>query len=152
MARYAPKQPAPWLSIGRGGWSLHFKPYSAGALDIGSSTLSHYANTWVEHLDEIAPDALGTDTTVIANSEDLVRFAVSGPMGDPEVPAGMVRSFMGGLVAWRDEPVDGRDARFGSAGSLDLVALDVYATLVQRFGGDVFDPHERARELMAAHA
>jgi len=134
----------PWLSIGKHGWSIHFPPYQEGSLRYGLGTLSHYGETWREHLADLTPDALGTDTRAIPD-EDIVRFAVSGPLGDIRRPDGHVAHLLGAIERWQDVPTDGRDARFGNAGPLDRVALDVYVTILLRFGGRVFDPHREHR-------
>lgn len=134
---------SPWLSIGRGGWSIHFLPHRDGALRYGVGTLSHYGDSWREHLHELAPGAIGTDCRPMS-IEDLVTFAVAGPIGDPSVPDGCVMRLAGPPTPWRDAPADGRDPRFGDARSLDCVALDVYLTILRRFGGRVFDPHAAA--------
>lgn len=139
------KPQSPWLSIGRGGWSIHYPPYKEGNLNYGQGSLSHYGNTWTEHLHELAPDAIGTDTTVISEDE-IVTFAVSGPLVDVSLENGLVRGFETTWV-WADEPAEGRDPRFGNAGGWCYVALDVYVEICERFGGSIFNPHERAREL-----
>jgi hypothetical protein len=130
----------PWLSVGKHGWSIHFPPYREGSLSYGEGTLSHYGDTWREHLADLTPDALGTDTRTIPD-EDIVRFTVSGPIGHVAVPDGHVSRFLSGIERWEDAPIVGRDPRFGNAGSLDRVALDVYVKILLRFGGRVFDPH-----------
>jgi len=129
-----------WLAIGNHGWSVHFPPYQEGSLKYGPGTLSHYCDTWWEHLDDLTPDAVGTDTRTIPD-EDLVRFVQSGPLGDVSLPDGHVAHLLGATERWQDVPTDGRDPRFGNAGPLDRVALDVYLTILLRFGGRVFDPH-----------
>ena len=133
---------SPWLSIGRGGWSIHFPPHREGTLSYGVSTLSHYGDTWREHLDELAPGAVATDSRPMPG-EDVVTFTIAGPIGDVAVPAGCVKRLGGETSPWRDVPAEGRDARFGDAHPLDCVALDVYVTILRRFGGRVFDPHQR---------
>lgn len=130
-----------WLSIGHGGWTIQFPTVRTSPTSTTRSRLSHYGETWREHLHELSPDAVGTDCTVIPD-EDLVRLSVSGPMGDPEVPAGMVRQMFGPDVPWIDRSAGDRDPRFGNAGSLDYVAMDVYLLIFRRFGGRVFSPHE----------
>lgn len=134
---------SPWLQIGEGGWTIHIPAYNDGKQSYGQGSLSHYGDTWREHLDDLTPDALGTDTRPIP-SDDLVRFAVSGPIGDTSLPDGHISYVFGSTEPWQDTPVAGRDPRFGSAGPLDRVALDVYVTILRRFGGRVFDPHREA--------
>jgi hypothetical protein len=136
---------SPWLSIGEHGWSIHFPPYQEGTLHYGVGSLSHYGDTWREHLDDLTADALGTDTRTIPD-EDIVRFALSGPLGDVTLPAGHVAHLLGATERWQDVPTAGRDPRFGNAGSLDRVALDVYVIILRRFGGRVFDPHRENGE------
>ena len=135
----------PWLAIGKHGWSIHFPPYQQGTLHYGVGSLSHYGDTWREHLDDLTADALGTDTRAIPD-EDIVRFAVSGPLGDITLPAGHVSHVLGATERWQDVPAAGRDPRFGNAGPLDRVALDVYVIILRRFGGRVFDPHSENGE------
>lgn len=146
------KPPCKWLSLGRGGWSMHWGRHTEGSLTYGNSTLSHYGNTWREHLDDLAPDALGTDSLVIPDSE-IVTWAVHGPMADVDLEPGLVRGWSATWV-WnpRGEALNGRDPRFGNAGSFDYVALDVYVEILKRFGGVVFDPFEEAEQLAAEAA
>jgi hypothetical protein len=131
---------SPLLSIGEGGWTIHFPPYQEGSIRYGRGSLEHYGDTWRKHLDDLTPDAVGTDTRTIPDA-DLVRFAVAGPMVDVTLPKGQVAHLHGDTAKWQDVPTDGRDPRFGNARPLDLVALDVYLTILLRFGGRVFDPH-----------
>lgn len=130
---------SPWLSIGRYGWTIHFPTRREGSLT-SSSRLSHYGESWREHLHELTPDALGTDTRAMS-PEDLTVFTIAGPIGDPDLPAGQLRRLNAQQTSWRDVQRRGRDRRFGDAGSLDLVALDVYVKILTRFGGRVFNPH-----------
>jgi hypothetical protein len=131
------------LAIGRGGWTIY---YERRETPTGSCTsrLSHYGDTWREHTNELAPGALATDTRVIEDLAALSVLAVSGPMVDPQLPAGSVSRFSGGVETWRDAASGDRDRRFGDAAALDYVAADVYARIVERFGGCVFDPHRAA--------
>ena len=131
---------SPWLAVGRGGWTIHFLPHREGRISYGVSTLSHYGDTWREHLDELAPSAVGTDTRPM-REEDVITFSVAGPMGDPSGSGGCMKRLDRSIEQCRDFPVDGREPRFGDARSLDCVALDVYVTILCRFGGRVFDPH-----------
>lgn len=139
-----PKPPCKWLSLGRGGWTMHWGRYTDGSLNIGNSSLAHYGSTWTEHLDELAPDAIGTDTNVISDAE-IVRFAVPCPMVDVDLEPGLVRGWSSTWVWNPEHGAEGKqDPRFGNARGFDYVALDVYAVILQRFGGRVFDPREEA--------
>lgn len=122
------------LSIGHGGWSVQFRESGS------SSTLSHYGETWREHLRELAPDCVGVDLTAVEWSE-LCTLSACGPMCDPFLPAGMRQSW-GETMPWCDVAQDDRDARFGDARSLDYVAQDVYLTIAARFGARIFNPHD----------
>ncbi|MGA2162922.1 MAG: hypothetical protein ABSH36_00455 [Solirubrobacteraceae bacterium] len=130
---------SPWLHIARFGWTIHF-PAQRTPYRFGGATLSHYGESWRGHLHELTADAIGTDARTVAD-EDIVRLSVSGPLGNPELPAGRIMRINAAPEPWRDTPTDGHDPRFGNAGALDYVALDVYVTILRRFGGRVFDPH-----------
>jgi hypothetical protein len=121
------------VHIGRGGWTGYYASLT------GSHSrhvqCQHYGDTWKSH-DGLAPETIVVDTTAIAE-ERIVRFAVSGPMVDVDLPAGMVGTFAG-LEPWQD------GGEFGSARGLHYVALDVYATIARRFGADVYRAEERS--------
>lgn len=135
---------SPWLEIGKGRWTMHFPPYREGSLRYDAGSLSGYGETWREHLDNLTSDAIGTDTRAISDT-DIVLFAIAGPLVDVTLPDGHLRCLFGDTAQWQDLPTDERDPRFGSADWLDQVALDVYVTILQRFGGRVFDPHAHGR-------
>jgi hypothetical protein len=125
------------LKVAAPGWSLDYLPHTtASGLRYGSSTLSGYGDDWTAHVHELPPDAPVIDTRPIP-ADQIVTFAVSGPMAAPEVPAGMRDSLSAGLVLWHDQPQPDRDPRFGTARSFDRVALDVYARIAERFGARV---------------
>ena len=138
--RDAGRPKSPWLEISKGRWTIHFPAYQQGSLRYGAGSLSHYGETWREHLDDLAHDAIGTDTRTISD-EEIARFAVAGPLVDVTLPIGRIRQIHGRTMQWQDVPTDERDPRFGNADWLDQVALDVYLTILLRFGGRVFDPH-----------
>jgi hypothetical protein len=121
------------VHIGRGGWT----GYHASLPGSHSSRVQtqHYGDTWKTH-DALAPDTLVVDTTAISD-ERIVKFAVSGPMVDVDLPARMVSTF-DGLVPWQD------GGEFGSARGLHYVAVDVYATIARRFGADVYRVEQRS--------
>jgi hypothetical protein len=121
---------------------VDFPPYTTGSLRYGSGSLSGYGDDWTAHVHQLAPDAIVTVLRDVPTWEELSRLAVGGPMAAPEVPAGHRDSLSAGLVPWRDEPQPDRDPRFGTARSFDRVAMDVYATIAERFGARILTPAE----------
>lgn len=130
MPTTATKVLCPLLHIGRGGWSMH----------LPSATRSHYGTTWRDHADEFTDDAVVV-CTLTMSAEDVYVFAMSGPVLDVALPAGMMRDpFTNGLTPWDPRPLIDRPAhcaRLGNARSLSYVAIDVYCELAKKFGGDV---------------
>lgn len=69
--------------------------------------------------------------------EEAVTFTVSGPMQAP-IPAGEVHNFLAEPTTWTlDEPIPGRDPRFGNAGSMAYVATDVWLRIARSFGAHI---------------
>jgi hypothetical protein len=121
------------VHIGRGGWTGFYASLPGSC--VRGAECQHYGDTWKSH-DGLAPETIVVDTTAIAD-ERIVRFAVSDPMVDVDLPAGMVGTF-DGLKPWQD------NGEFGSARGLHYLALDVYATIARRFGADVYRVQERS--------
>jgi hypothetical protein len=154
-SRPKPKPLAPILTIGRGGWTIHFPTELSPRGNKSKSSLSHYGDTWREHLANMTPDAVGIDSTAIGE-DDIVTYAISGPMVDPDLAFGMVLPFAcegGAPRPWHAEvTVEGRDPRFGDARGFDYVAPDVAAAIARRFGARVFNPHADAAHCSGSPA
>lgn len=142
------------VTIGRGGVSLHTgrHSYTTGLTEreLPTRLARAIAGELIypgrpEHGTEaLAPNALVIDSTPIPE-DDIVRYAVRGPMIGPELPAGTVDPIDGPAGPWVDDGTE-----FGArpdgipVGGFDTVASDVQAIICRRFGGTVTPAHELA--------
>ncbi len=129
-----------YATVGRGGSSIHFDTSEE------ASTSSHHLDThWREPqrlIDEAAergyvwaPDAPLIDSQTVPD-EEVVRFAVRGPIPHEGVPAGHVKRFFG-----EAEPVAiNLDDPLAGIGSLDQVAIDLYVLIAAAFGATITYP------------
>lgn len=142
------------VTIGRGGVSLHTgrHSYTTGLTEhelparlaraiAGEPAYPSHPENGSEIL---APDALVIDSTPISD-DDIVRYAVRGPMIGPELPAGTVDPLDGPAGPWVDDGTEFGARPDGTpVGGFDTVAPDVQATICRRFGGTVTPAHELA--------
>lgn len=124
--------------VGRGGtW---FDRDCTGSA-YSSSGSSGYGRSLVELVTEHPeiPDGCPLTDILPMSDDDILTFAIAGPMVDASLPAGMVSKLGAGLVPWDADGSNPHDPRLGSARGFDRVAIDVYLTIVRRFGGYVTD-------------
>lgn len=123
------------VTIGRFGWTGHVTGHPEGKL-AKTTMVSHGGETWKTH------ELLDDDTVIVDTSEldDLstVLLAVHGPIIGPGLAPG-TRSRIGDPdTAWDPAPQRGSlDNRFGNAGGMDTVSVDVYTEIAQRFGAKI---------------
>lgn len=121
-----------YLSIGFGGWTMH----SADGL----SKLSHYGDTWREHVYEMTDDVIGVDLTACQDPDfpgqpslALIELTLMGPMPRGSVEPGTFDGFAGCRPLDPSKP-------YGGAGSLSYVNPRDYARMAAAIGARVFDP------------
>ena len=118
----AAKQTAKLLAVGPHGVTAHLGGEHR-------ATVSGYVgHDWTDDTDE---NTVCLDTRP-ADDAGRVGLAVSGPMPGVDLPPGTVDKVFSGLHPW-----DEAAGRFGNAGPLDAVALDVFVRLWERVGATV---------------
>lgn len=123
------------VTIGRFGWTGHVTGHDPDQV-AKTSMVSHGGETWKAH-DMLDDETVIVDTRQLS-AEDTYRLAMHGPIIEPGLAPGRRNRLGDGTQAWDPRPQPGSiDARLGDARGMDMVAVDVYVQIAERFGAQI---------------